>query len=405
MNRRLSNLCKIMLEPLKVLAANIKHLRRLRSLLPKAGSSRAVLIVPAENDHPYYESIRDGLTANGWTVRWLLRYTGGAEVSHQLLLYALAVPAFQAIHLIDIDLNTLFGQHNRIRKAASFAAIRFLVAWPHLLRRRVVYSFGDPVPHETRTTAEERRHRLICSLADDVLSVAPTLTASLLRAGIPEDRIWPFEHPDIARYFGFPREWRSARDAYDLPDDAIVLLLIGNIRPYKGLETAVRGLKLASEPRLRLVIAGKPCVNYTVESVSSMAADDSRIVVGPLRKLSNEEMGWLFAAADYCILPYVNIGHSGIICQSLGLGVPVIASDTGSMRDYVAAGTGLLFSPSDSVDLARKLDNLVLFDHDTAKANGLAIMRRRCPTVMGERLGRIYRYRRGGPQPDREYLF
>jgi D-inositol-3-phosphate glycosyltransferase len=64
-----------------------------------------------------------------------------------------------------------------------------------------------------------------------------------------------------------------------------------------------------------------------------------------------------FKAADVLVLPYRHIFQSGVLFLAYNFGLPVIAADVGSLRESVVEGaTGYIFRPSDSIDLARKIE-------------------------------------------------
>jgi glycosyltransferase involved in cell wall biosynthesis len=73
--------------------------------------------------------------------------------------------------------------------------------------------------------------------------------------------------------------------------------------------------------------------------------------------IPDEETEVYFKAADVLILPYKEIYQSGVLFLAHSFGLPVIASDVGSLKDDIVEGkTGFLFHPEDSSDLARALD-------------------------------------------------
>jgi glycosyltransferase involved in cell wall biosynthesis len=63
-----------------------------------------------------------------------------------------------------------------------------------------------------------------------------------------------------------------------------------------------------------------------------------------------------FKAADVAVIPYVEIFQSGVPFLSYSFGLPVIATDVGSLKDdIVEGGTGFLCRPKNPADLARTI--------------------------------------------------
>lgn len=70
-----------------------------------------------------------------------------------------------------------------------------------------------------------------------------------------------------------------------------------------------------------------------------------------------------FKAADVLVLPYTTIFQSGVLFLGYAFGLPVIASDVGSLAEEVIQGeTGFVFKAGDSSDLARAIKEYVQSD-------------------------------------------
>ena len=64
-----------------------------------------------------------------------------------------------------------------------------------------------------------------------------------------------------------------------------------------------------------------------------------------------------FKATDLLVLPYVHIFQSGVLFLAYNFGLPVIASDVGSLRDDIVVGrTGFVCKPRDPIDLAKEIE-------------------------------------------------
>ena len=138
-----------------------------------------------------------------------------------------------------------------------------------------------------------------------------------------------------------------------------VILFFGNIAPYKGLEYLVEALNLLASRSLdyRLVIAGRPknCPSYWEGIRNRISATELRPrVIERIEYVPDSETEVYFKAADVLILPYTHIFQSGVLFLAYNFGLPVIASDVGSLReDIIEERTGFVCEPCDAADLAR----------------------------------------------------
>src|SRR5439155_5264922 len=115
---------------------------------------------------------------------------------------------------------------------------------------------------------------------------------------------------------------------------------------------------LAKEDKeLRLIIAGRIKPGYasywnTLQSQISRAGLE-KCIIQHVRFIPDEEVELYFKAADVAVIPYVEIFQSGVPFLSYSFGLPVIATDVGSLRDdIVEGGTGFLCRPKNPADLA-----------------------------------------------------
>lgn len=142
-----------------------------------------------------------------------------------------------------------------------------------------------------------------------------------------------------------------------------VMLGFGQIAPYKGLEYLVDAFsELAKrDESYRLIIAGevKPGqMEYWNEIRRKI--DGSVVhkqIVVRIEHIPDEEVELYFKAAGVLIVPYLNIFQSGVPFLAYSFGLPVIATDVGSLRqDIVDGRTGFVCQPRDSSDLAGTID-------------------------------------------------
>ena len=110
---------------------------------------------------------------------------------------------------------------------------------------------------------------------------------------------------------------------------------------------------------MRLIVAGKikrGSADYWNQIQQTISSEDIvHLVTLRIQFIPDEEVEQYFKAADAVVIPYVDIFQSGVPFLAFSFGVPVIASDVGSLRDDVVPETGLLCKAKDPVDLAQTI--------------------------------------------------
>lgn len=153
----------------------------------------------------------------------------------------------------------------------------------------------------------------------------------------------------------------AARRRLGLAAQDRVILFFGNIAPYKGLEFLVAAFnRLApGDTRYQLIIAGRPKgppeywagIKQAIEQ--GPVRDRIRLVIEFVPEADTE---LYFKAADVSALPYTHIFQSGVLVLSYTFGLPVVASDVGSLAEDILEGkTGYVFAPGNIEDLIWKI--------------------------------------------------
>lgn len=141
------------------------------------------------------------------------------------------------------------------------------------------------------------------------------------------------------------------------------ILFFGSIRPYKGLVYLISAFKEIAErdPAYRLVIAGerrKESEKYwdEIQRLIGCVTNQGQ-VIQRIEYIPDEQTELYFKAADVLALPYTHVFQSGVLFLAHSFGLPVIATDVGSIREDIVEGkTGFLCRPCDSSDLAGTID-------------------------------------------------
>ena len=200
-------------------------------------------------------------------------------------------------------------------------------------------------------------------LADHVFVHTQKMKAELSNElGVEEDRITviPFGiNNSVPNTELTPSE---AKRQLGIGDSQKAVLFFGNIAPYKGLEYLVSAFRRISAGRddYRMIIAGTPknCDAYWRPIQQDLVPDvqQGRVLL-KADHIPDEDTEIYFKAADLLILPYRHIYQSGVLFLGQNFGLPVVATDVGSLKDDIVEGkTGFMCRPEDPLDLTNAIE-------------------------------------------------
>jgi len=141
------------------------------------------------------------------------------------------------------------------------------------------------------------------------------------------------------------------------PDGAPLLLFVGRLQPWKGVETAIRALPLL--PGAHLAVAGDGVDRPRLEGIVAELGLGARVRF--LGAVERQGLPRLYSSADLLLATShasETFGIGPVEAQACGL--PVVASRFGGFPEVVDEGqTGLLFPPRDHVALAAAAASLL----------------------------------------------
>jgi glycosyltransferase involved in cell wall biosynthesis len=144
----------------------------------------------------------------------------------------------------------------------------------------------------------------------------------------------------------------DARRALDLHGN--VALFFGHVRPFKGLDLALRSWRMLASD-VTLVVAGEAW--WKGEEEYRALAEGLTNVRFDFRFIPDSEIATYFAAADVVLAPYRIEAQSGVALTAFHFARPVIATNVGGLPEIIEEGAnGMLISPEDPAGLARAID-------------------------------------------------
>ena len=222
----------------------------------------------------------------------------------------------------------------------------------HALGARVVWTVHNHVHHDGVSDADRAGYATLARHAQMVVchsDWSARYVRSTYGSRVPVV-VMPIGSFGAVHPAGRPRE----QVVRELGLDAArpVAVCAGQLRGYKGLDTAIDGC-LAGAGVWQLAIVGRPGPFFDPDDLRRRVAARPD-VVAITEHVSNDRFGELLAAADVVLLPYEGITGSSVPPAAWAVGTPVVASRLPYFEELLAGRPylGRLFEPGDPAGLA-----------------------------------------------------
>lgn len=128
----------------------------------------------------------------------------------------------------------------------------------------------------------------------------------------------------------------EARRQLGLPQDRVVVLMVGYLLPEKGVRLMADAILGLGEPYLGLFVGEGPEQGYGRDRRNASHLLDYR------GRQPHDIIGRYLSAADVVVLPSEREGLPTILVEAASLGVPIIAAAVGGIPDLLANSRGVL---------------------------------------------------------------
>lgn len=140
-----------------------------------------------------------------------------------------------------------------------------------------------------------------------------------------------------------------------IPDDAFLLLSVGELNENKNHRVIVDSLSKCKDKNIYYIIAG-----VGTEQEALLARAKAFGLEGRVKLLGyRNDVAELCHAADTFVFPSIREGLGLAAVEGMCAGLPVIASDNRGCRDFIGEENGFLCRTLDSNDFANKIDRLI----------------------------------------------
>ncbi len=196
---------------------------------------------------------------------------------------------------------------------------------------------GTEVPH-TRDPHRRRQVQRTLSRADRIFAVSASLKQLAVDLGRPAATISVIGNGvDIERFH--PIDQPQARQRFQLPANARVLITVGGLVERKGFHRVIERLPSLRQhyPNLHYLIVGSPCAegDFSAQLQDLVQQLDLAEFVHFLGQISPDELNIPLSAADVFVLPTRNEGWANVLLEAVACGLPVVTTDVGGNKEVI----------------------------------------------------------------------
>ena len=240
------------------------------------------------------------------------------------------------------------------------------------LKRRLplVLTVHDSVPYNgcPSSRVQTGHYKDLLSSFQRLIVHTDQAVARLSSMGIASEKVVTIPHGllNVGPQWETRKAITEARDqgskAESLGKGPVVFLVLGKIKPYKGIDTLIKAAARMPEPirkKCRFVIAGQPCMD--VDGLKAMCAKYGleSYFHFECRYLTDEELHVFMKRSSAMVFPYREIDASGVLMACLPYGLPIVASELGVFKQMLTDGEHGRLVPVDApAALARALGEL-----------------------------------------------
>jgi D-inositol-3-phosphate glycosyltransferase len=212
-------------------------------------------------------------------------------------------------------------------------------AWKRWLTNRVLRR-GDVLVVHAQTEADDAARRLggVGASAEGMRRTPPSAPSRIVKTFLP-----------VHELGGAIPTRADARLRLGVHGN--VALFFGHVRPFKGLDVALRAWRLLKQD-VTLVVAGEAW--WKSEEEYRALANGLENVRFDFRYIPDAEIATYFAACDVVLAPYRIEAQSGVALTAFHFARPVIASNVGGLPEIVEPE--MLFPSEDHAALAARID-------------------------------------------------
>lgn len=232
-----------------------------------------------------------------------------------------------------------------------------------LVSHHLVLTVHNLLPHDAESRFNHLVFSMIYRLPDSLVVHTPRMRDALIqRFGLPAAKVVVMEH-GIDRVAAPGAQARADLLArLGLTPEQRIVLFFGALAPYKGLDLLIDAMQgLPADTKVVLLVAGF-CRDLALKQqlqhrmAPLLAAGRAVWLDG---YVPEDEVLPLFHGSDLLVMPYRHIDQSGVVFMALSTGLPVLATDVGSLAQYAIESGGGVVPVDDPAALAEAIQAML----------------------------------------------
>lgn len=131
---------------------------------------------------------------------------------------------------------------------------------------------------------------------------------------------------------------RTVRREFGIPEDAFLLVSVGELNKNKNHSVVVKALGMLHDPEIHYVIAGHGDMEDALKRLAEKE-QVARVVHLPGYRY---DVPALYSAADVCVFPSIREGQGLAAIEGMAAGLPLIAADNRGTREFMDEESGIV---------------------------------------------------------------
>lgn len=219
-------------------------------------------------------------------------------------------------------------------------------------KKQILY-IHDPLPHSGLGFVDRFFYNLEKALLYRICDSFIVSSNAMMQAALENRSLKSKEDKIKVIYLGMLENL-----AFDIkyPTEKYDVLFFGRIESYKGLDILNEAMKLLVHENINCLIAGKGDIKKAFPDITSLSSNIIRLD----EYLDDRKLADLICASKIIVLPYNDATGTQAIQAAFYYNKPVIATNTGSMPEYIKnMQSGMIIPAKDPRSLANSIMTLV----------------------------------------------